>query len=153
MESTFVAAFSDSAQATFRDMFGLSAVDSGSRELGRSEEHGWDVTGLVGIAGKAQGAVALRLSQTMLASLLECTGVGADAADKKQLESALVGELINIIAGHAISALSSIEMDIAPPVIVRGPNHKIGWPYLAPVEAISFTLPSGAFELDLCIKH
>ena len=70
-----------------------------------------------------------------------------------RLEGGLVGEMTNIIAGSAISSIHDLDIQIAPPVIVRGPNHKIGWPSIAPVIAITFALPSGSFEVDLCIRH
>ncbi len=63
--------------------------------------------------------------------------------------------MTNIIAGSAISAMPGLDMEIAPPVVVRGPNHKIGWPSIAPVVALTFVLPgrdSGGFEVDLCIR-
>lgn len=153
MDKAIVAAFSDAAKGTFKDMFGLVASEAGASEIGSSDDHGWDITGLVGLAGQAQGIVALRLTQAMLSSLLESSGVAPGKEERRQLEGGLVGEMINIISGQAITALRDINIDIAPPVIVRGPNHKIGWPNIAPVLSLSYKLPSGAFELDLCIKH
>jgi chemotaxis protein CheX len=154
METRLVAAFAQAAQRTFKDMFGITATESGARELVGSEDHGWDITGLVGIAGQAQGIVAIRLTQSLVETLLAGSGVATvGAAESRQLESGLVGEMTNIIAGAAITAIRDLDMDIAPPVIVRGINHKIGWPNIAPVMAISFEFPSGSFEVDLCIKH
>jgi chemotaxis protein CheX len=152
MDTNIVAAFTRAAKGTFKDMFALTAVDTGASELTGSEDHGWDITGLVGLAGQVQGVVAIRLTNGLLSSLLASTGVAPDAGETRQLESGLVGEMINIIAGQAISAIRDLNIDIAPPVIVRGPNHKIGWPNIASVFALSFKLPSGAFEIDLCIK-
>jgi chemotaxis protein CheX len=153
MDTNIVSAFSRAAKGTFKDMFALTAEDIGASELTGSEDHGWDITGLVGLAGQAQGVVAIRLTNGLLSSLLACTGVASGADETRQLESGLVGEMINIIAAQAISAIHNINIDIAPPVIVRGPNHKIGWPAIAPVIALSFTLPTGSFEVDLCIRH
>ncbi len=64
------AAFVHAAKSTFKDMFGLEAVESDSRELGLSEDHGWDLTGLVGLAGQAHGVIAIRLTQSLVAGLL-----------------------------------------------------------------------------------
>jgi chemotaxis protein CheX len=154
METALVAAFSQAAKSTFKDMFGISAVESGARELVGSEDHGWDITGLVGLAGQAQGIVAIRLTQSIVTALLAGSGVSASGAEEgHQLESGFVGEMTNIIAGSAISSIRDLDMEIAPPVIVRGINHKIGWPNIAPVVAISFEFPSGSFEVDLCIKR
>jgi chemotaxis protein CheX len=154
MDASIVAAFSKAAKDTFKDMFGLEALESGARELGSSEGHGWDLSGLIGLAGQAQGVVAIRLTQALVAGLLAGSGVAAGGDEERsQLEGGLVGEMTNIIAGSAISAISALNIEIAPPVVVRGPNHKIGWPAIAPVIAISFKLPSGSFEVDLCIRH
>jgi chemotaxis protein CheX len=155
MDKAIVAAFSKAAASTFRDMFGIVATEAGTCELTGSEDHGWDVTGLVGLAGQAQGVVAIRIKQPVLAELLAGSGVIAGGVlEGRQLEGGLVGEMMNIIAGSAISAIRDLNIEIAPPVIVRGPNHKIGWPNIAPVVALSFSLPKdGAFEIDLCIRH
>ena len=154
METALVAAFSKAAKSVFKDMFGIEATESGARELMGAEDHGWDITGLVGLAGQAQGILAIRLTQSLVASLLEGAGVTVDGTDEiRQLEGGLVGEMTNIIAGSAISSIHDLDIQIAPPVIVRGPNHKIGWPSIAPVIAITFALPKGSFEVDLCIKQ
>jgi chemotaxis protein CheX len=154
MDASIVAAFSSAAKSTFKDMFALEAVETGSRELGPSEDHGWDLTGLLGLAGQAQGVIAIRLNQSLVAGLLAGSGVAAGGDEERsQLEAGLVGEMTNIVAGSAISAISGLDMEIAPPVVIRGPHHKIGWPAIAPVIAVSFKLPEGGFELDLCIKH
>ena len=154
MDASIVAAFSEAARNTFKDMFGLDAVESGSRELGTAEKHGWDLSGLLGLAGQAQGVIAIRLTQPLVAGLLAGSGVVAGSDEERnQLEGGLVGEMTNIIAGSAISAIKGLDIEIAPPVVVRGPNHTIGWPAIAPVIALSFKLPTGNFEVDLCIRH
>jgi chemotaxis protein CheX len=157
MDSSIVAAFSQAAKDTFRDMFSLQAGDPLSRELKPSESHEWDLSGLMGLAGHVQGVVALRLTKSLAEGLLAGSGVVAGPeSERAQLESGLVGEIINIIAGAAVSALSGLDIEIAPPVVVRGANHQIGWPAIGPVVALSFALPEGkggrGFELDLCIK-
>jgi len=157
MDANIVSAFGTAAKNTFRDMFGLEAIQTGSRELGSSEDHGWDLSGLVGLAGQAQGVVAIRLTQALVAGLLAGSGVAAGGDDERmQLEGGLVGEMTNIIAGSAITAIDGLDIDIAPPVVVRGTNHKIGWPAIAPVVALFFELSqggAGGFEVDLCIRH
>jgi chemotaxis protein CheX len=154
MENDIAAVFAQAAKRTFKDMFGIEATRSGARELAGSEDHGWDITGLVGIAGQVQGVVAVRLKQSIVASLLAGTGVAASGAEEgRQLEGGLVGEMTNIIVGSAVSAMRDLEIQIAPPVIVRGPNHKIGWPNIGPVVAVSFEFPAGSFEVDLCTKQ
>jgi len=153
MDDKLVDAFRASAQSTFMEMFGIAATAESPRIVDNSEDHGWDITGLVGLAGEAQGVVAVRLTHMLATSLLEGSGVVANSdKERRELETGLVGELTNIVAGAAISALTGQNVEIAPPVIIRGPNHHIGWPAIAPVIGISFGLPVGGFEVDLCVK-
>jgi chemotaxis protein CheX len=153
MDTAVAKAFIMSAQTTFKEMFGMAAEAQAPKELAANEDHGWDVTGLVGIAGQGQGVVAVRLTHELLSRLLAGSGVVAGSdGERRELEGGLVGELINIIAGHAISAIKGVNLDIAPPVVVRGPNHKIGWPGIATVLQLPFKLAEGSFEVDLCLK-
>lgn len=152
MDTSLVSAFAESSKCTFRDMFGLEAKLTSTFELSPSEEHNWDLTGLIGLAGRVQGVVAVRLTASLAAHLLEGSGVKAGSdSERRQLEGGLVGELCNIVAG-AVSSDGKFDFEIAPPVVVRGPNHKIGWPSIAPVAALGFTTPSGEFEIDVCAK-
>jgi len=150
MDDRLLGAFRTAAQSTFKDMFGIDAVAKAPVELSAHGEHGWDITGLLGMAGQVHGVVAFRLPGSLAAALLAKTGV--DEGDRRSLESGLVGEVTNIIAGSASSNISGFEFEIAPPVVVRGPNHKIDWPSIAPVIALGFTTPDGSFEIDLCAK-
>ena len=153
MEDRVAAAFGSAVKRTFREMFGVEASQSGNAALSPSDDHGWELTGLVGLAGQAHGVVALRLASDLVGRLLSSTGVAASSEEeRRQLEGGLVGEMINVIAGQAASSLRGIDVEIAPPVVVRGPNHKIGWPAIAPVVALGFELPDSGFELDLCVK-
>jgi chemotaxis protein CheX len=153
MEATLVNAFRASALTTFKEMFGLAAEPEAPRLLDANEDHGWDITGLVGLAGQCQGVLAIRLTHVLIGKLLEGTGVDvSDDGERRALEGGLVGELTNIIAGRATTAITGVDIEIAPPVVIRGPNHKIGWPAIAPVIQMGFKLPSGGFEVDLCMK-
>ena len=152
MDNGLVSAFAEATQSTFRDMFGLDAVLDGTHELSRSDDHGWELTGLIGLAGAMHGVVAVRLSGELVSRLLAGSGVQASSdAERRQLEGGLVGELSNIIAGAAATS-GKLDFEIAPPVVVRGPNHKIGWPSIAPVVALEFRLGGANFEVDVCVK-
>ncbi|HET7839892.1 MAG TPA: chemotaxis protein CheX [Rectinemataceae bacterium] len=153
MEKRIIEVFTDSTRRTFHEMFALEASFLGSREIATGKDHGWDITGLVGLAGQAQGVVALRLTAAILEALLDGSGIEVSGAEERvQLSAGLIGELTNIVAGSATSALKGLELTIAPPVVIRGPSHEIGWPAIAPVLGLSFGLPTGQFEVDLCLR-
>ncbi len=153
LEKRIIEVFTESTRNTFREMFGLDASFLGSKEISSEADHGWDITGLVGLAGQAQGVIALRLTAGLLDLLLDGSGIEVSGTEERlQLSGGLVGELTNILAGSATSALKGIDVTIAPPVVIRGPSHEIGWPAIAPVMALSFGLPKGKFEIDLCLR-
>jgi chemotaxis protein CheX len=156
MDQKLLGAFTSAARNTFKDMFGIDVQTKVPVELAPHGEHGWDITGLIGIAGQVHGVVAFRLPGKLATALLAKSGVDSPAEpDRRSLESGLVGEVTNIIAGGASSGLAGeagYEFEIAPPVVVRGPNHKIDWPSIAPVISMGFTTPDGPFEIDLCAK-
>jgi chemotaxis protein CheX len=153
MDERIVAAFSAAALATFRGMFSIEAKLVGKRDLKQSDRHLWDVSGIVGLAGQAQGVVAFRLGALLASRLLSVSGVElSEGDDSNQLEGQLVGEIANIICGAATSTLAELSIEIVPPVVVSGPNHMIGWPAIAPVFALEFDLGGAGFELDLCVK-
>ncbi len=153
MDDRVAEAFDSAVKRVFSEMFGVDAIRSGTSEPPDSDEHGWALTGLVGLAGQAHGVVAIRLASDLAARLLSGTGVESSSEEeRRQLEGGLVGEIVNVVAGRAASFLSGLDVVIAPPVVVRGPNHKIGWPAIAPVLALGYDLPGGGLELDLCVK-
>jgi chemotaxis protein CheX len=153
MDDKLLKSFQSAALNTFKDMFGVDAKAQAPVELSANDEHGWDITGLLGIAGQVQGVFAFRLTSNLATALLNKSGVDvAIDGDRRALEGGLVGEVTNIIAGSASSGMSGYEFEIAPPVVVRGPNHKINWPAIAPVFAVGFATPDGAFEIDICAK-
>ncbi len=151
MDDRLLKAFQAAAISTFKDMFGVEATAGAPFEIAADNEHGWDITGLIGLAGQVHGVVAFRLTSDLARSLLVKSGVEI-GSDLRSLESGLVGEMTNIIAGNASSGASGFEFEIAPPVVVRGTGHKINWPSIAPVLAAGFTTPDGNFEVDLCAK-
>jgi len=153
MDKRLLDAFRGTTTATFRDMFGVEAIAAEPAELSANDGHVWDITGLVGLAGQVHGVVAIRLTGPVVSSLLEKSGVDmGDAGELAAMQSGLVGEMSNIIAGGASSASGGLEFEIAPPVVVSGPNHRIDWPSIGPVISLAFSTPVGPFEVSICAK-
>ena len=84
--------------------------------------------------------------------MLEMSGLECKPDDYEDMSIGLVSEFTNIIAGHAVTAIKDIYLDISPPFCVMGHNHMIAWPKNYPVIAIPFTTTFGPFEVDVCFK-
>lgn len=153
MDQTLATAFSAAARSTFEEMFGVAAVAEPPRDGDPHRDHDWDMSGLIGFAGEAQGIMAVRLTKAFAAALLAGSGVEtADEKERRELEGGLVGEMTNVIAAKASASIPGRNVEIAPPVVVRGINHKISWPGIAPLITIGFAVPAGRFELDICVR-
>lgn len=134
-------------------MFGVDAEAGPARALEGTEAHEWDISGLLGIAGSAQGVVALRLTMGMIDKLLKASGVETSSEqDRLATSSGLVAEMTNIVSGNAIGRFDGENLEISPPVVIKGKNHQITWPKIAPVIAAEFKTSLGDFELAVCFN-
>lgn len=153
MDTTIVEPFFSAARDVFSQMFGLEATRKPVHLIEGSEDHGWGISGILGIAGSAQGVVALRFPLDLADALLKASGVETSGEqDRLATAAGLVGELTNIIAGNAIGTYHGMELDISPPVVVKGKNHQISWPKIAPVVAVDFSCRLGEFEVAVCFN-
>lgn len=153
MDASIINPFIAATTAVFKEMFGLDAAPDKPYVLEESTDSKWEISGLIGLAGSAQGIVAVRLPPGLAETLLGRTGMTFKTDDeKKQMVGGLVAELTNIVSGNAAGRFKDINLDIAPPVVVRGDKHQISWPKIAPVLAVPMKTQAGSFELDVCFK-
>ena len=153
MDSSAVQPFFDATTAVFSQMFGVDAKAGAARSLEGSEDHVWEISGILGIAGTYQGVVALRLPLGLVDALLRVSGVETSSEqDRLATASGLVAELTNIVSGNAIGSFAGVELDISPPVVIKGKNHQITWPKIAPVIAVEYGTALGPFELAVCFN-
>ncbi|NLJ45834.1 MAG: chemotaxis protein CheX [Treponema sp.] len=153
MDASIINPFIAATAAVFKEMFGLDAAPDKPYVLEESSDSKWEISGLIGLAGAAQGIVAVRLPPGLAETLLGRTGMTFKTDDeKKQMVGGLVAELTNIVSGNAAGRFKDINLDIAPPVVVRGDKHQISWPKIAPVLAVPMKTEAGSFELDVCFK-
>ncbi len=153
MDTTIVEPFFSAASEVFSQMFGLDAARKPVHLIEGSEDHGWGISSILGIAGSAQGVVALRFPLDLADALLKASGVETSGEqDRLATAAGLVAELTNIIAGNAIGTYTGLELDISPPVVVKGKNHQISWPKIAPVLATEYTTHLGRFEVAVCFN-
>ncbi|MDR2842108.1 MAG: chemotaxis protein CheX [Spirochaetaceae bacterium] len=86
-----------------------------------------DITALVGLAGKARGAVAISMNKTLALKVVEkMTGTLFD--DLNCDVSDALGELVNIIAGRGKKYFeNTLPMVISVPTIIYGEKYLFSW--------------------------
>lgn len=153
MRAEFINPFLKSLCHAFRTMLSCE-LRRGELRLAQQDEGLYDISGVIGLSGKAMGAVvvsfsepvALRAASTLL--MTECTRIDADVADA-------VGELANVVAGAAKLELQEYELSISLPNVVMGKDHRVRFPSDVPPVCVPFESKWGPIMLQvgLCERN
>ncbi len=111
-----------------------------------------EVSGIIGLCGKARGAAVVSLGRE---TAIRCTErllgerpptVNAEVRDA-------VGEMANIVAGGAKAQMQQLEMSVSLPSIIIGRNHLINFPSgLTPV-CVPFQCDWGPVSLQVGLRE
>ncbi len=107
-----------------------------------------EVSGVIGLSGKAQGTVVVGLGQEAALGVAEIMlqerppEINADVTDA-------VGELTNIIAGRAKSDLDYLNLSVSLPSVITGKNHTIQFPSKVTPICIPFESPWGPVTVEV----
>jgi len=110
----------------------------------------WDISGLIGLSGEANGAVAISLKDITIFKLTEIlTGKEHTTVDKEVTD--VLGEIVNIITGNVKNVFEKKHrIKITMPSIIKGKAHSIVWPS---EKARIICIPFYIFEdQELCLS-
>jgi len=147
MQVEYINPFIASLKNTFLTMLECE-IRRGTIALKNDNAPWHDVSGIIGLSGKAIGMVVLSLSQsvavkaasTMLMS--EVSEIDGDVVDA-------VGELTNMVAGAAKSELEEYQLMVSLPNVVTGRDHEIRFPSnVAPI-CVPFETDWGHLSLEV----
>lgn len=153
MDVSIINPFLTAALNLFENMFNITALPGTPYILADENNHRWEISGILGITGDYQGLVGFRLPRLLADKMLQKSGI-LTKTEQERLETlyGMIGEMTNIIAGNASSAIEHAQIEISPPVVIMGQNHQIAWPKTMPVIGIPFSTPNGPFEVEVCFK-
>jgi chemotaxis protein CheX len=110
----------------------------------------YEVSGIIGLSGKALGTVVLSLAREVALRAAEHVlqdhfeSVNADVVD-------LIGELTNMIAGSAKAQLDQYEMNLSLPSVITGKNHIVQFPSDVVPICVPFDSPWGPICLEVSL--
>ncbi|NQU26253.1 MAG: chemotaxis protein CheX [Candidatus Nealsonbacteria bacterium] len=147
MKVEYINPFVASTRSVFATMLGceLTRGTPFSKE-DRHPQH--EVSGIIGLSGKARGTVVLSLERSVaLAATAVLLGehpkdINADVVDT-------VGELTNMIAGGAKAKLEELEMTVSLPSVITGKSHTVDFPSQAVGIGIPFESEWGALLVEV----
>ncbi len=107
-----------------------------------------DVTGIIGLTGKAKGCVALSMSRELALRATETMAMSQpNGIDEEVVD--VVGELANMVAGGAKAQLEAYEMRISLPTVIVGRTAAIQFPSETPSLCICFTSEWGPLTVQV----
>jgi chemotaxis protein CheX len=108
----------------------------------------YEVSGIIGLSGKAKGTVVLSLGRDAALLATEAllgerpTSINAEVTDA-------VGELTNMIAGNAKAQLEQYSLNVSLPTVITGKGHCIDFPKNAPAICIPFDCEYGTITVEV----
>ena len=147
MKVEYINPFITSVMSLFDTMLGVQLTRGEPFLKGNTvPEH--DVSGMIGLTGRAKGIVvlslskesALRATEALLAERPE--DINDDVVDA-------VGEMANIVAGGAKAQLTELAMSLSLPTVVTGRRHSVEFPSEMSPVCIPFCSPWGATTLEV----
>ena len=111
----------------------------------------YDISGVIGLSGEAQGSISLSFPQDVairvISSMLSCK---IDENAPEFVDG--IGEIANIVAGNAKRGLSKFNLSISLPNVILGRNHVIGSQTGVPTIIVPFTSSLGFFSMEVALK-
>lgn len=147
MRVEYINPFIASLGNAFLTMLGCE-VHRGQITLKSDATPRYDISGVIGLSGKAVGtvvlslseAVALRAASTML--MCDLQEINADVIDA-------VGELTNMVAGGAKAELEEYDLRVSLPNVITGRNHDVRFPSDVPPICVPFQTEWGSLALEV----
>ena len=110
-----------------------------------------EVSGVIGLSGKAVGAVILSLERNVAINATEAM-LGERPRDLNPDVVDAIGELANMIAGNAKTELAQFAISLGLPNVIIGKNHTVTFPSKVVPIAIPFECKWGSIcvSVGLC---
>ncbi|QDU95434.1 chemotaxis protein CheX [Lignipirellula cremea] len=128
----FINPFVVAATKVFNVMLGCE-LKRGPLFLKNNTQPDFEISGVIGLSGKASGTVVLSLQKEVALSLTEVLlekrpeHLDADVVDA-------IGELTNMVAGNAKTRLEQFQISLGLPSVIIGKNHSVEFPRgIAPI--------------------
>lgn len=150
MDVSYINPFVVSTIETFKKMLNSDAKP-GQVQLKNDTTYTYDVSGVIGLSGEAQGSICLSFPKLIALKVVsalvgsEIKIIGPEVADA-------IGEIANIIAGNAKQHLTQFNLSISLPKVIMGKDHKIASQRGIPTIVVPFDCSLGNFAMEVSLK-
>ncbi len=107
-----------------------------------------EVSGIIGLSGKASGTVVVSVDREVALGVTEkMLGERPDSLNADVMDA--IGEITNMIAGRAKTGLAHLEMSLALPTVITGNDHVIRFGSLAKTISIPYSCAWGDLTVEV----
>jgi len=151
MNVDFINPFVEATVAVFGTMLGTSVRRVGL-SLNDRIKPDYDITGIIGLSGRASGDVVISFEKNVAISATDAL-LNEQPATIDDSVIDCVGELTNMIAGHAKAALERFDMRLALPTVITGRDHAIRFVSRVKPISIPFECVWGRFSIQVALSE
>ncbi len=147
MDVRYINPFIASVKNVFKTMLATEVTVSKPIIKGQGEASA-DVSAVIGLSGDATGCVVLSFPMhTAVTVASKFAGVQMTATHEAFSDA--LGELANMVAGHAKAGLEGLNLNISLPTVVIGREHLVSQSKLAPRLALPCDSTLGRFCVEV----
>ena len=147
MKAEYINPFIEAAIHVFDTMLDCKAARTGLKVCDTFTPE-YDVTGIIGLSGKATGDVVISFERNLALSATEAL-IGDQPSEINDDVIDTIGELTNMIAGNAKASMEDLELTLALPTVIVGKNHSIRFPTKVQPIALAFESDFGFFNIEV----
>jgi chemotaxis protein CheX len=147
MNVEYINPFVTSVISVFHTMLGAE-LTRGQPFVKTGSQPRHDISGVIGLSGKARGTIVLSLDREAALRTTEVMiherplHIDANVIDA-------VGELANMIAGSAKARLEEFELSVSLPSVIMGKGHCVEFPSNTQPICIPFECEWGAVDVEV----
>lgn len=151
MKVEYINPFVQGTTSVFSTMLGWE-LQRGGIFAKNSSQPEFEVSGIIGLSGRAVGCVVLSMSRSAALQVAESM-LGETASEINDTVVDAVGELANMIAGSSKAKLEQFQLSISIPTVIIGKGFAIAFPKEVPRVCIPFDSPYGPLTLEIGFKE
>ena len=126
-------------------------IHPGDPSLKRHPYPYYDISGVIGLSGEAQGSISLSFPQGDAVIFVKAMlGNIPDITEEEMIDG--IGEIVNIIAGNAKQHLTKYNLSISLPSVIIGQQHTLSGQSGSPTIMVPFSSERGKFIMEVSLK-
>lgn len=141
------------ATSTVLSTMAMITPKPGTPYVKKDDVSAGDVSAVIGFTGDKNGSISVSFTKKCAIALVKAM-LGDDIQDILQDAKDAVGEIANMVSGHARASLQSLGINCAgsTPSVILGDNHTITHMTKEPVMVIPFTTEHGDFFVEFAFE-